>query len=182
MSQRPPQPTASLGSISSPSTLRADAVTQLSRSDTPTPHPACARRAFKNSPNGLAKRTRETNSRNELANRTRETNSPNQQPKPTAPSVNAPAHLRRLPPYGLEDALIGRGRRAPRMSLGRASTAPRGEVAARSALSERVGPSSPGPRHALRLSTPSATLQRPAPTSHQPPSPNTRRGARPFAV
>jgi hypothetical protein len=51
--------------------------------------------------------------------------------RPINPDANASAHLRRLPPDGLEDAPMGRGRRAPRMSLGRARAAPRGEARAR---------------------------------------------------
>ena len=62
------------------------------------------------------------------------------------------APIRRLTSSCLEDVLLGRAGRVPRVSLGRAS-APLG-VDARSALFEGVGPFSSGLRHGLRCSPP----------------------------
>ena len=62
-------------------------------------------------------------------------------------SLCTPAHF-----TCMEDVLLGRAGRVPRMSLGRAS-APLG-VDARSALFERVGPFSSGLRHGFRCSPP----------------------------
>ena len=97
------------------------------------------------------------------------------------PRDKASARARRLPYNGLEDAPMGRERRALRTSLGRARAAPRGEARARSDLSERAGPSSLGLRHGLRLSPQAPRLKhrredRPSPRtiSHQTASRLTR--------